>query len=123
MGKISATPAKGMDPTLFRQFKADLELILNWITQEELGNQMGIKRSNINRYIKGNLPITKGFLKKFYDAWGDMINEKSTRLRESLPLYPPPDKEKEHSLTEIVTILLRIETKIDRQAGQPDGKN
>ena len=123
MGEISPTSAKGMDPTLFKRFKADLELILNWTTQEELGNQMGIKRSNINRYVKGNLPITKGFLKKFYDAWGDTINEKTSRLREVSPHYNPPDQKKEPSLTEIMTILLRIEVKIDRQTGQPDDKN
>jgi hypothetical protein len=115
MGVTSPISAKGIDPKLFKQFKADLEVILNWVTQEELGKHMRVQRSNINRYIKGNLPITKGFLKRFYTSWGDVVNEKSAQLREESPSYPTQGQKQEPTLTEILAILIRIESKIDSQ--------
>lgn len=114
MGEINPISAKGIDPKLFKQFRDDLELVLTWETQENIGSRMGILRSNINRYIKGYLPVTKGFLKKFYAAWGDKLNENRVAEDPSLQIQ---DKQ-ERTLLEIFTILQRIESKIDRQSGQ-----
>lgn len=121
MGEISPIAAKNIDPKLFRQFKADLELILNWETQEALGSEMGIKKTNFNRYVRGYLPVTKGFLKKFYEAWGELINEKSNHLRGDP--YPQPVGAQEPTLADVMAILRRIENKIDRQAGPPGKEN
>ena len=121
MGEISPTSAKSVDPKLFKQFRLDLELLLNWETQEALGNEMGISRSNFNRYIKGSLPVTKGFLKKFYEAWGNQINEKSSHLREDP--YPQKAGTPEPTLADVITILQRIESKIDLRVGPPDKEN
>lgn len=121
MGEISPISAKNVDPKLFRQFKADLELILNWETQEALGNEMGIKKTNFNRYVRGYLPVTKGFLKKFYEAWGASVNEKTNHLREDRYLQTAGTLEP--TLADVMAILQRIESKIDRQAGPPDKEN
>lgn len=121
MGDISPISAKGIDPKLFKQFLGDLELILNWETQETLGNRMGIKKSNFNRYIKGFLPITRGFLKKFYEAWGEQINEKSDHLRQGS--YFQALGIEEPTLADVMAILRRIESKIDRQARPSDQEN
>jgi hypothetical protein len=99
MEELSPVPTKDIDPNRFKQLVADLKAVLPWVTQETLGNAMGIKRSDINRYLIGRLPITKNFLNKFYESWGDRL--------------PPPEKNREPSLTEIMTVLQRIESKID----------
>jgi hypothetical protein len=123
MGEISPIPAKGVNPIRFEQFKSDLELLLGLITQEELGEAMHVKRSNMNRYIKGTLKITKGFLKKFYAAWEERITEERDKVKSTNSEYTLQNEKKGPTMSDLLTILLRIETKIDRQAGQPDGKN
>jgi transcriptional regulator with XRE-family HTH domain len=123
MAEISLVRGKSADPKRFEQFKTDLPLLLKVLTQEELAKGMGIKRSNINKYIKGSLPITRGFLNKFYHAWGHRIEEEAAKMRHEDQLYPQISKKEEPSLTAILTILQRIEKKIDAQSGQPPEEN
>jgi transcriptional regulator with XRE-family HTH domain len=136
MGELSPIPNKYIDPAQFEQFKADLTLLLKRFTQEELGNAMGMARSNFNGYVKGSHPITKRFLKIFYGSLQDWIDqEKARHPRYDPPTVPPhdptnaptddfpPNEVKEPSLTDILTILLRIESKIDQRMGGVDKKN
>ena len=126
MGEISPVPAKGLNPVRFDRFKSELDLLLGAITQEELGEGMGIKRSNINGYIKGTLKITKGFLKKFYAAWEERIAEERVKVKSADSDYDQQTEKKEPTMSELLTVLLRIEQKLDKQMGppgQPDDKN
>jgi len=126
MGEISPVPAKGINPIRFEHFKDDLEFLLGLITQEELGEAMGIKRSNINGYIKGQLKITKGFLKKFNTAWAERIAEERAKVRAADSEYTPQNEKKGPTMADLLTVLLRIEQKLDKhtgQDGQPDDKN
>ena len=123
MGEISPIPAKGLDQQLFAKFKNDLEFLLGLITQEEIGKKMGdMARSNINSYIKGTNPVTKAFINKFNEAWIYRINEERANLEPNVVEESPVDRAKEPTLADVMAILQRIESKIDRQAGPPDDK-
>jgi transcriptional regulator with XRE-family HTH domain len=123
MAEIFPAAAKNIDPNQFELFKSDLALLLKVITQDELGKRMGINKSNVNKYVRGNLPITRSFLEKFYAVWGNRINEENSHVIQESPIYSPPENKAYPSLRDIMTILQRIEQKLDRQAGQPDDKN
>jgi transcriptional regulator with XRE-family HTH domain len=119
MGDVSPIPAKNIDPKRFDSFKSDLALLLNLVTQDELGKRMGVSRSNVNKYVRGNLPVTSVFFDKFYAVWGNRIKEEKDKIRLASSIYPPSHQAEEPSMRDIMTILQRIETKIDRQADQP----
>jgi transcriptional regulator with XRE-family HTH domain len=123
MGEISPIPGKSADPKRFELFKIDLRLLLSVMTQEELAKGMGVTRSNINKYVKGGLPITKSILNKFYAAWQERIKAENAKMRHEEQLYPPPDQKKDTTLTQILTILQRIEKKIDDQTSLPPKGN
>ena len=123
MGDVSPIPAKNIDPSRFDSFKSDLALLLTLITQDELGKRMGVSRSNVNKYIRGNIRVTSGFFDKFYAVWGNWIKAEKDKIRLASTIYPPSHQAEEPSMRDIMTVLQRIETKIDRQAGQPDDKN
>ena len=123
MGEISPVRGKNVEPERFAQFRIDLGLLLESMTQEELGKGMGVERSNINKYIKGTHPITKGFISKFYKAWSYQLNLERPRPEVDGPEDSPAAQVKEPTLADVMTILQRIERKIDRQAGPPNEEN
>jgi len=83
----------------------------------------GMVRQNINKYIKGTAPVTKAFITKFYKAWSYRISMERTNLELNIPEESSVSQVKEPTLADVMTILQRIESKIDRQAGQSDEKN
>lgn len=109
MSGATLKPAKGINPKEFDKFRNDLSIVLTRFTQRELGQAMGIQPSNINRYVNGNLAITKMFLKKFYAAWGERINE----INIFASPRPPVCHTSAVSLQDILTRLERIEAKLE----------
>jgi transcriptional regulator with XRE-family HTH domain len=121
MGEISPIAAKNIEPEQFDLFKSDLASLLRLVTQDELGKRMGINKSNVNKYVRGHLPVTRTFLKKFYAVWGNRI--KAGDNQQEMSAYPFPYGVKEPSMRDIMTILQRLEKKIDAQAYQPPKEN
>jgi len=41
----------------------------------EIGNKMGVNKSNYSSYVNGRYPITNIFLRKFYAVFGEELNK------------------------------------------------
>ena len=111
MVNINVIAARGVDSKRLELFKLHLTALLSLFTQAEVGSRMGVNRSNINRYIRGTLPITKGFLMKFYTAWQDSIN-KDPNIQKAMPISP--NENAEPTLNEVMKRIVIIEAKLSR---------
>jgi transcriptional regulator with XRE-family HTH domain len=71
--------AQRADGEILGRFLQDRELLP--YRDADIARRMGMDRSNYSSYVNGHLPITKGFLRRFYGVFGEEIHVLQEKAR------------------------------------------
>ena len=76
MPEFNPKRGKDLKVALFKQLKADLELLDKAFDRALLAQWMGQDKGNFSKVMLGDMGLTKRFYRKFYERLGKVVDQK-----------------------------------------------